>query len=173
MPHIEEVLIYQQKFPFFRGSYQGWKNSVRHNLSLNECFIKLPKALGRWTFNSCISSVLLKEQINLTKWSHHCLNTFVQAWQGSLLDDWPCAGVHVWGGLLQVQIVITDNISLKELMFEIGFSRPHVAFPLSVFHCFSSNSTSWHSSQEATKRLQTKGYEALPQSSVSVMQVRF
>ena len=39
--------LFQQKFPFFRGSYQGWKNSVRHNLSLNECFIKLPKALGR------------------------------------------------------------------------------------------------------------------------------
>ena len=41
------LIIFQQKFPFFRGSYQGWKNSVRHNLSLNECFIKLPKALGR------------------------------------------------------------------------------------------------------------------------------
>ena len=37
----------QQKFSFFRGTYQGWKNSVRHNLSLNECFIKLPKGLGR------------------------------------------------------------------------------------------------------------------------------
>lgn len=32
---------------FYSGTYQGWKNSVRHNLSLNECFIKLPKNIGR------------------------------------------------------------------------------------------------------------------------------
>ncbi|CAM1308502.1 FOXF1 (predicted) [Pycnogonum litorale] len=45
---LNEIYQYlQQRFPFFRGAYQGWKNSVRHNLSLNECFIKLPKGLGR------------------------------------------------------------------------------------------------------------------------------
>lgn len=41
---LSEIYSYlQQRFSFFRGSYQGWKNSVRHNLSLNECFHKLPK----------------------------------------------------------------------------------------------------------------------------------
>ena len=45
---LSEIYHYlQQRFPFFRGPYQGWKNSVRHNLSLNECFLKLPKGLGR------------------------------------------------------------------------------------------------------------------------------
>lgn len=43
----EIYLFLQKRFSFFRGSYQGWKNSVRHNLSLNECFIKLPKGIGR------------------------------------------------------------------------------------------------------------------------------
>lgn len=45
---LNEIYTFlQQRFPFFRGPYLGWKNSVRHNLSLNECFIKLPKGLGR------------------------------------------------------------------------------------------------------------------------------
>uniref|UniRef100_A0A5K3F6E1 Fork-head domain-containing protein n=1 Tax=Mesocestoides corti TaxID=53468 RepID=A0A5K3F6E1_MESCO len=45
---LSEIYQYlHSKYPFFRGSYTGWKNSVRHNLSLNEVFIKLPKGMGR------------------------------------------------------------------------------------------------------------------------------
>ncbi|OWK53339.1 Forkhead box protein I1 [Lonchura striata] len=31
-----------ERFPFYRGSGGQWQNSVRHNLSLNRCFRRLP-----------------------------------------------------------------------------------------------------------------------------------
>ncbi|XP_053699600.1 forkhead box protein Q1-like [Synchiropus splendidus] len=39
LAEINDFLM--KKFPFFRGSYTGWRNSVRHNLSLNDCFLKV------------------------------------------------------------------------------------------------------------------------------------
>ncbi|XP_026800418.3 forkhead box protein Q1b [Pangasianodon hypophthalmus] len=39
LAEINDYLM--KKFSFFRGSYTGWRNSVRHNLSLNDCFLKV------------------------------------------------------------------------------------------------------------------------------------
>uniref|UniRef100_UPI00398F4ED5 forkhead box L3 n=1 Tax=Pristiophorus japonicus TaxID=55135 RepID=UPI00398F4ED5 len=53
------------KFPYYRSNQRAWQNSIRHNLSLNSCFVKVPRSEGNergkgnfWTFAPGCESML-------------------------------------------------------------------------------------------------------------------
>ena len=51
LSEINEYLM--KNYECFQGEYQGWKNSVRHNLSFNKCFVKILRKPSRnWGKNN-------------------------------------------------------------------------------------------------------------------------
>lgn len=72
---VSEIYNFMCKhFPYFKTAPSGWKNSVRHNLSLNKCFEKIEKPVPNvsqrkgclWTMNPAKISKMDEE---VQKWS--------------------------------------------------------------------------------------------------------
>ncbi|XP_032646612.1 forkhead box protein N1 [Chelonoidis abingdonii] len=72
LPVSEIYNFMTEHFPYFKTAPDGWKNSVRHNLSLNKCFEKVENKSGGSSRKGCLWALnpakIDKMQEELQKW---------------------------------------------------------------------------------------------------------
>ncbi|MGH0173564.1 UNVERIFIED_CONTAM: hypothetical protein FKN15_065699 [Acipenser sinensis] len=72
LPVSEIYNFMTEHFPYFKTAPDGWKNSVRHNLSLNKCFEKVENKTGSSSRKGCLWTLnpakVEKMQEELHKW---------------------------------------------------------------------------------------------------------
>ncbi|KAK9962240.1 hypothetical protein ABG768_007612 [Culter alburnus] len=72
LPVSEIYSFMTDHFPYFKTAPDGWKNSVRHNLSLNKCFEKVENKNGNSSRKGCLWALnpakVEKMQEELHKW---------------------------------------------------------------------------------------------------------
>ncbi|KAM3615669.1 uncharacterized protein V6R79_005984 [Siganus canaliculatus] len=72
LPVSEIYSFMTEHFPYFKIAPDGWKNSVRHNLSLNKCFVKVENKNGNSSRKGCLWALNVakveKMQDELHKW---------------------------------------------------------------------------------------------------------
>ncbi|XP_034280345.1 forkhead box protein N1 [Pantherophis guttatus] len=72
LPVSEIYNFMTEHFPYFKTAPDGWKNSVRHNLSLNKCFEKVENKTGSSSRKGCLWALnpakIDKMQEELQKW---------------------------------------------------------------------------------------------------------
>ncbi|CAB1348907.1 unnamed protein product [Coregonus sp. 'balchen'] len=72
LPVSEIYKFMTEHFPYFKTAPDGWKNSVRHNLSLNKCFEKVENKIGNSSRKGCLWALnpakIEKMQEELHKW---------------------------------------------------------------------------------------------------------
>ncbi|XP_074535633.1 forkhead box protein N1 [Halichoeres trimaculatus] len=72
LPVSEIYSFMTEHFPYFKTAPDGWKNSVRHNLSLNKCFVKVENKNGNSSRKGCLWALnpakVEKMQEELHKW---------------------------------------------------------------------------------------------------------
>ncbi|NXL91805.1 FOXN4 protein, partial [Alectura lathami] len=54
LPVSEIYSFMKEHFPYFKTAPDGWKNSVRHNLSLNKCFEKVENKMSSTSRKGCL-----------------------------------------------------------------------------------------------------------------------
>ncbi|XP_020025575.2 forkhead box protein N4 isoform X2 [Castor canadensis] len=72
LPVSEIYSFMREHFPYFKTAPDGWKNSVRHNLSLNKCFEKVENKMSGSSRKGCLWALNLaridKMEEEMHKW---------------------------------------------------------------------------------------------------------
>ncbi|CAF1576435.1 unnamed protein product [Rotaria magnacalcarata] len=70
------------RFPYYKERFPAWQNSIRHNLSLNDCFLKIPRSPGNpgkgnyWTLDPASENMFdngsfLRRRKRFKRLNHH------------------------------------------------------------------------------------------------------
>ncbi|XP_040002670.1 forkhead box protein D2-like [Xiphias gladius] len=109
-----------QRFVYYRERFPAWQNSIRHNLSLNDCFVKMPREPGNpgkgnyWTLDPMSADMFengsFLRRRKRFKRQHFYLGTpkDSSAQERGLVPVFPVLGAHRVGSCLQGPDVYRD-----------------------------------------------------------------